>query len=312
MTGSKRFFFEKKNQKTFNRLTRLVLKGAAKTNESFLLLFYKKEVLPSFPRNEHGFALVIVLFAVALLSLLGARVTQSGRTETQRAANLRDAAIAEAAAEGAVHAAVFHLLDASPQRWHADGQPHLLSAHDPTLIVRLADPRGLINPNQAPLPLMASLIRAVGGDDATADALAAAIFDWHTPGQLASPGGAKRSHYEAAGRPFAPSGRPFADLDELGLVIGMTPALLSALRPHLSLVNFARIEPSLADPAVTRALADSGVGQPGDDSSDPVVLIRAEATLANGTRFVRRTAVQLTPTDPAHPMRSLTWEEGDG
>jgi len=42
------FFFEKKNQKTFDRLTQPVLKGAAKANESFLLLFYKKEVLASF------------------------------------------------------------------------------------------------------------------------------------------------------------------------------------------------------------------------------------------------------------------------
>jgi general secretion pathway protein K len=262
-------------------------------------------------RGERGFALIMVLWAVALLALIGAHVTQAGRGETQLVANLRDAAIAEAAADGAVHAAVFHLLDRNGQTWAADGQPRLLSDGSPRLAVRVTDPRGLLNPNHAPPPLMAALIRAVGGDDATADAIAAAIFDWHTQGQIVSPGGAKRAQYEAAGRGLAPSGRAFADLDELGLVLGMTPQLLAALRPHLSLVNFSRIEPQLADPAVAQALTASGVGQPGDDNARPVVLVRAEATLARGTRFVRRAAVQLDPTDASHPARFLTWRSGD-
>jgi hypothetical protein len=41
------FFFEKKNQKTFAFLVRADRKSAT-ANKSFLLLFFKKEVLPSF------------------------------------------------------------------------------------------------------------------------------------------------------------------------------------------------------------------------------------------------------------------------
>jgi len=40
------FFFEKKNQKTFATWVR-VLQPAAPTDKSFLLLFFKKEDLPS-------------------------------------------------------------------------------------------------------------------------------------------------------------------------------------------------------------------------------------------------------------------------
>jgi general secretion pathway protein K len=262
-------------------------------------------------RDQRGFALIMVLWAVALLALLGARVTQAGRGETQLAGNLRDAAIAEAAADGAVHVAVFHLLDRGGAAWRADGQVRLLSERAPRLAVRLSTPRGLVNPNQAPPVLVAALIRAVGGDDVTADAIAAAIFDWHTPGQIVSPGGAKRAQYEASGRSFAPSGRAFTDLDGLGLVLGMTPSLLAALRPHLSLVNFGRIDPGLADPAVAQALASAAVGQPGEDGMAEVVLVRAEAMLENGARFVRRVAVQLNPADASRPARFLTWQAGD-
>jgi len=46
---SKDFFFEKKKQKTFGLETTLVKPPVAQINRSFLLLCFKKEVLPSSP-----------------------------------------------------------------------------------------------------------------------------------------------------------------------------------------------------------------------------------------------------------------------
>jgi hypothetical protein len=45
------FFFEKKNQKTFV-FCRALLRGLATALKSFLLLFFKKEVLPLFSRLD--------------------------------------------------------------------------------------------------------------------------------------------------------------------------------------------------------------------------------------------------------------------
>jgi hypothetical protein len=51
--GRKQFFFEKKNQKTFFCLvpyrTGSVIRWLAATDKSFLVLFFKKELLPSLP-----------------------------------------------------------------------------------------------------------------------------------------------------------------------------------------------------------------------------------------------------------------------
>jgi hypothetical protein len=45
--GRKYFFFEKKKQKTFARwLTRLIRLARTETSKSFLVLFFKKELLP--------------------------------------------------------------------------------------------------------------------------------------------------------------------------------------------------------------------------------------------------------------------------
>jgi hypothetical protein len=42
----KQFFFEKKNQKTFESWAEPLRKDRSQTCKSFLLLFFKKEVLP--------------------------------------------------------------------------------------------------------------------------------------------------------------------------------------------------------------------------------------------------------------------------
>jgi hypothetical protein len=48
-SGRKRFFFEKKNQKTFANLVSAFPERLARICKSFLLLFFKKEVLPFLP-----------------------------------------------------------------------------------------------------------------------------------------------------------------------------------------------------------------------------------------------------------------------
>ena len=44
-------------------------------------------------RHQRGFALLLVLWAMVLLSLIGARIAACGRAEAQLAANVRDAAV---------------------------------------------------------------------------------------------------------------------------------------------------------------------------------------------------------------------------
>ena len=256
--------------------------------------------------RQRGFALLIVLWSLALLALIGTRLTSAGRTEARIAINLRANATAEALADGAVHEAIFHFIDRSDRHWSADGLPRTLNVPGASVDVRIVPQGGMINPNLATAPLVAALLRQLGVQPREAASIAAAIFDWRTEGALASPLGAKAAQYRAAGRDYGPPGKPFESLDELSAVLGMNPALLAAVRPYLSLYNFGPVDPRLAGPMVLRALADSGVGQPPGDDVGTILVVIAAVTLVDGTSFIRRATLRLVPR--GMPYQMLAWE----
>lgn len=260
------------------------------------------------PRRQAGFALLIVLWSTGFLALLALHMTSAGRTELKLAANVRDAASAEAAADAGVFAAIFHSLDPAT-RWAADNALHQDALGRFALAIRIEDENGKVNPNFAPADLLAGLIAASGASPDTAKTVAAAIVDWRDPGAKAR----TLDRYRAAGRSFAPAGLPFRDTAELGQVIGMTPALLAALGPHLSVYADAGLTYAHADPvvqAVTRAL-NGGAAPPADLSPPPAVItITATAGAADGARFTRRATVALGPDPAGRLFRILAWRPG--
>jgi general secretion pathway protein K len=58
------------------------------------------------------------------------------------------------------------------------------------------------------------------------------------------------AEYQAAGLDYRPPGAPLETLDELGRVLGMTPAILATIRPYLTLYGPPQPNPATADPIV--------------------------------------------------------------
>lgn len=267
--------------------------------------------------REGGFALLVVLWSLALLALIGTHVTTTGRSEAQLAANLRGAAAAEAAADGALHRAVFHLLDPSPRRWPPDGVPREIALPGGGVaVVRAESEAGKINPNLAPAGLLGALLLHLGAEPRAAASIAASILDWRTAGQRPRPNGAKEPQYRAAGRDYAPPGRPFESLDELGLVLGMTPELLARLAPFLSIYQAGEPDLRFAHPLVAQAVVDAagaGLDREGAPDTDaaPVVVVTAAATLPGGARFTRRAHVRLGPGTRGRGWQILTWRAAE-
>src|SRR6516162_10905670 len=78
-------------------------------------------------RRSGGFALLVVLWTLVLIAFIVAHLTATGRTESRIAGNLVADAVAEAAADGGIAAAIFNQLDANPgQRWPLNGEAHEL------------------------------------------------------------------------------------------------------------------------------------------------------------------------------------------
>lgn len=259
-------------------------------------------------RTERGFALLLVLWATVLLAFLATQVVSVGRVEARLALNIRLAAVAEAAADGAVEEAAYHLVDTGAGHWAADGLVRTLGRPGAAVRVRLDSEAGKVNPNTASPALLTALLTAAGADTSTAAAVAAAMVAWRYP---AARGGALAPAYQAAGRDYAPPGARFQSLDEIGLVLGMTPALLERLRPNLSLFHDGDPDLSQGTPAVRAALQALGVAAGGEQPDDRAVTVTATAAGQDGTRFTRRAVVVIGAGRNGSLFQVVDWGIGE-
>ena len=255
--------------------------------------------------RQGGFALLIVLWTLGLLALLGVQLVAAGRGDTQLARSLADSAMLEAATNGAVQHAIFRMLGPPQQRWAADGSAHLVRLGSVLVVVRLEDEGGKVNPNLASATLLGSLLTQVGASPATAAALAAAIVDWRSGSPQPGMPAAQVSRYAAAGRSYSPPGEAFQSLGELGLVLGMTPALLERLRPHMTVYSDADPDGSTRDPVVTAALDNP---PPPGEPRLAVASVIAEATGPGYSRFAERIVVRLVAQTPSRLYDILALE----
>ena len=256
-----------------------------------------------------------------MVSLLVSAIAAAGSGRLRQAADLRRNAQLDAQAAGGVQEAVFHLLDAGRNHWAADGTMHRIQGVDSRLTLRIDSETGKVNPNRASPDLLSGLLQAVGAGSRQANALALAIAAWRYPGQ--PPPGQSQTDEQGGGRDYRPPGAPFESIAELGLVPGMTPTLLAAVAPYLTLYHDGDPDPASAGPVVRQAVqiaagpnataAEEPASQP-PRRDETLVAVTATAEDAAGHRATRR-AVVLTgggETADHRPFRIMQWDPASG
>jgi general secretion pathway protein K len=287
-------------------------------------------------RMQSGIALVLALWITVLLTVLASGFAFSMRSEALATRNAVSLARARALADGALERTAFELM--RPQiadAWQPDGQPHRWNDADAAIVVTAVDEAARIDINAAPDALLKNLLIAVGGlDDTAATALVDAIGDWRDPDDLRRPSGAEAPEYRAANLKYVPANAPFETVEELGRVLGMTPAVFQRIAPLVTVysrqpgINPATAGRSvlLALPNATAELVDAYIDQrtqalanhlavppfpPAQayiSGSIKVWRIRAEATLPDGVTFVREAVLRPSP-DATRPLIALAWLE---
>jgi general secretion pathway protein K len=244
--------------------------------------------------DQRGFALLIVLWTLALLALIGTQMLAAARQDTELARNLLDSAKLEAAADGAVQRAIFGLLDSSNAHWNADGATRIVHIGQVHVAVRIASEADKANPNFASTQLLQALLAQVGANPVTAATVATAIAEWRGAGDSPRWFNATTTRYIAAGRAYAPSGEPFTSLDELAAVLGMTPDLLALLRPHLTVFTDGDPSSTTHDVVVAQALVAAGEhGADADmDAASEAVCVSVDAAGARQARYAAQVVVQ--------------------
>lgn len=297
-----------------------------------------RRLRPSPDRPQQGLALVVALWVSLLLAAMASAFVLDTRSDAQISLNVVDAAQARALADGGVYLAIADLLaDRSAQRWPHDGRPLPVALPDGALEVSIQDEAGKVDLNAAPDELLLGLFAAVGIDGADADRLLDAIADWRDPDTLRRLNGAEDADYRAAGLSYGAKNAPFAHVDELRMVLGVTPDIYRRLRPLVTVYSGqARIDPDTAPPGVLLALPGmsrelvsqvvaaraeltggaareqlAGVAGTGllGRSRGRVFTVRAAATTESGARFLREAVVGLRGRGDANYVLRA-WRQG--
>jgi general secretion pathway protein K len=207
--------------------------------------------------KQRGFAMILVIWVLVLLSLVAAGFNRLVRVETESGSWLSDQVRLRTAASAAISRALLGLSAREPeQRWRADGAPHLFTWDGLPTRISVRQESGKIDLNYASPTLLTGLFQQFD-DGADSAALTAALLDWRDRDDDPSPGGAEAPDYLAAGRDYAPANGPLSGVDELSQVLGFDADLVARIRPYVTIYSRqARIDPYSAPLPVILALPD--------------------------------------------------------
>ena len=185
--------------------------------------------------SERGWALVSVLCVVSMLALMAAATQQLTITSSRAERATEDAASIDADFDAGLARALVGVGDQRPElRWRIDGIPQHFSYDGAQMTITVQDESGRIDLNATDQSMMSRLLQSAGLDLDAANALTDKILDWRSTSDLVSLHGASDEEYAAKGYPWRPRHGPFQNVDELRLVMDMTPTLFARIRPAIT------------------------------------------------------------------------------
>ncbi len=249
-----------------------------------------------------GFVLVPVLWTLALLSLVAMTLAKTTIVDIRTNAYLVRQAEAEALADGLARLTVRNLLAnrTAGRRTGAlavDGRGLACRLANSIATIAVQDTAGQIDLNQAPPDLLEQLLAELGVPKDTAARLVAAIIDFRDADDIPLPGGAESAEYRSAGRPYGPKNAPFASVGELDQVLGMTPAVLAAVRPFVTVHSRSRgLDLAVAHTRLRGLAVPAGFAA---TSSANAFLVRIGVHHVGGAQFVRELVFEPSVRAPS-------------
>lgn len=252
--------------------------------------------------GQRGIALIMVLWAIALLTVIAASHAFETRTEALLSANLVDKAKAEAVAEAGVRRAIADLLQSEDSYFKNDLSEQSLRFADADLRIAVVSEHGRIDLNAAPDALIRqvaerALSAVTAAEGVTADGVADSILDWRDADKTKRPAGAEDPDYRIAGKSYGAADQAFVSVSELSLVQGIPLDVYRELSRYFTVhTRASRVDPQaaskevllaipgLSPEAVERYIQDRELAGDGASSRVPLDLLAAGAGYLSRTR----------------------------
>ena len=191
-------------------------------------------------RNRHvaddeGVALICVLWALVLLSLVAVAFSSGSQIGMRTARNVVEGAMASAAADAGVQRALMDLpasgiAAATQYRWRFGDNSVLITVRDEATKLEL---------NTASVAEIVDLLLSEGVEQKKAWALGDAIADFTDSDDFSHAGGAEEAAYRNVGLHWGPKNAPLEVEQELQQVLGMTPAIYRKIAPIVTTYSVA-------------------------------------------------------------------------
>ncbi|MGA7809718.1 general secretion pathway protein GspK, partial [Bradyrhizobium sp.] len=203
--------------------------------------------------SEQGFVLVAALWLLAALAAL-ATIFAIYLSNSARALAIGDTTLqVEALVSASVELTAYQLQLGGDDTRPAQGSFHT-RLNNAELDVSFVSETARIDLNVAPKELLAGLLSVLGASGDDASQYADRIIGWRTK-PTEQTAGNEDALYRAAGRSYSPRQAPFAHVNELGLVLGLPPALVERALPFVTVFSGeAGVDVLTAQPEVVAAL----------------------------------------------------------
>ncbi|MBT8124463.1 MAG: general secretion pathway protein GspK [Gammaproteobacteria bacterium] len=269
--------------------------------------------------SSKGFALITVLWITAFLAVIAGSVSYQARASLGLASNVVASFKTKHAAEGALLLTVDKLIKRDELQGYVLKNPNFNYELDNlTISVEVADESGKVDLNLASVDLIKSLFVAVGVNEKVSSSIADAIADWRDQDNLKRADGAEDQDYAANGLLYEAKDDEFDSIDELSLVLGVTPEIFNRVKPHITVyAQDIGVNTTLASVVVKNAVQNIiGTSNSDEASSDYIsstggliYTLRAKATDPSGLSTVITSIVRLQRGNIFEPFAILGWKQ---
>ncbi|MEQ1528052.1 MAG: type II secretion system protein GspK [Methylococcales bacterium] len=212
---------------------------------------------------QQGFALILVLWILSLMTIMAGSFTLSMRRESAIIEGIKHNAETQSIAESGLALAQFMLLNPEAHsRWRADGSVYEIDFGHAKVRIRLLSEVGKIDINTANQKLLSALItNAPIEDEKARTKLLNAILDWRDADEVVREDGAEKDEYKQAKLSYTPRNKRFRSIEELQMVLGMNAEVFQWLTPLITVYSGQEVDVKLAAKDVLQVLPGLDAGK---------------------------------------------------
>jgi len=206
--------------------------------------FRNSRLCQGFGGQAEGVALIMVLWVMAILSVVVLEFCLAMRTEVHITKNYKEELQLYGMAEGGVQRAITELIykhdprvqqmrktqkseeiPADKKEWVTDGRSYSLPFDQGTCEIRIMSEAGKVNINIVSEMMLRKIIDQLGLEKEARDIVVDSILDWRDPDDFYRVNGAENEYYKSLKEPYNCKNGNLDSIEELLLVRGITPDL---------------------------------------------------------------------------------------